>query len=85
MAAIIYLVFNEGCTDADAGSARARLCTEAIRLARLMLRLFAADPEMMSLLAIMLLQHSRRHARLAADGSPVLLDHQDRALWDGGP
>jgi RNA polymerase sigma-70 factor (ECF subfamily) len=80
---MLYLVFNEGYTDADPAGDRAAFCTEAIRLARLVLRMFPADPELMGLLALMLLQHSRQAARFDADGLPVLLDDQDRRLWNG--
>ena len=55
---------------------------EAIRLARLLLRLFPAEPEIMGLLALMLLHHSRAEARFDADGQIVLLDDQDRRLWN---
>ena len=84
VAAMIYLVFNEGYS-ADAGEqpARSPLCDEAIRLARLLLRLFPAEPEMMGLLALMLLQHARRAARFDAEGQVVLLEDQDRKLWNG--
>ncbi|MEM8665627.1 MAG: DUF6596 domain-containing protein, partial [Pseudomonadota bacterium] len=58
------------------------LCEEAIRLGRLLLGLFPAEPEIMGLLALMLLQHSRAEARFAADGSAILLAEQDRDLWD---
>src|SRR5262249_30550907 len=61
---------------------RAPLCDEAIRLARLLLRLFPAEPEIMGLTALFLLQHARSAARFDADGSIVLLDDQDRGLWD---
>ena len=81
VAAMIYLVFNEGYSAAD-GSARAPLCDEAIRLARLLLRLFQTEPEIMGLTALMLLQHARAAARFDAAGEIVLLDDQDRALWD---
>jgi RNA polymerase sigma-70 factor, ECF subfamily len=83
VAAMIYLIFNEGYS-ATGGQAllRAPLCEEAIRLARLVLRLFPAEPELMGLLALMLLQHSRAAARLDASGAIVLLDDQDRTLWD---
>ena len=81
VAAMIYLVFNEGYSAAD-GSARAPLCDEAIRLARLLLRLFQTEPEIMGLTALMLLQHARTAARFDAAGEIVLLDDQDRALWD---
>jgi RNA polymerase sigma-70 factor (ECF subfamily) len=79
--AMIYLVFNEGYSAAN-GSARAPLCDEAIRLARLLLRLFQTEPEIMGLTALMLLQHARTAARFDAAGEIILLDDQDRALWD---
>lgn len=82
VAAMVYLVFNEGYSaSADEQPARAPLCDEAIRLGRLLLRLFPAEPEVMGLLALMLLQHARRPARFAPDGSVVLLEDQDRTLW----
>jgi RNA polymerase sigma-70 factor (ECF subfamily) len=82
VAAMVYLVFNEGYSaSADEQPARAPLCEEAIRLGRLLLRLFPAEPEMMGLLALMLLQHARRPARFAPDGSVILLEDQDRTLW----
>jgi len=83
VAAMIYLVFNEGYS-ATGGEAdrRAPLCGEAIRLARLLLRLFSDEPEIMGLLALQLLQHARAAARLDGDGAIVLLEDQDRALWD---
>jgi len=80
--AMIYLVFNEGYSAGD-GSARADLCGEAIRLARLLLRLFQAEPEIMGLAALMLLQHARAPARFDAAGGIVLLEDQERGLWDG--
>ncbi len=80
VAAMIYLVFNEGYSAGEAGSERAALCDEAIRLARLLLRMYPAEPEIMGLLALMLLQHSRIEARFA-NGDAVLLDDQDRSLW----
>jgi RNA polymerase sigma-70 factor (ECF subfamily) len=82
VAAMLYLVFNEGYSAGD-GEARAQLCDEAIRLVRLLLRLFPAEPEIMGLTALMLLQHARSPARFDADGQIVLLDDQDRTLWDG--
>ncbi len=81
VAAMLYLLFNEGYSAGPAESARAPLADEAIRLARLLLRLFPAEPEIMGLLALMLLTQARAPARFAADGSPVLLEHQDRRLW----
>jgi RNA polymerase sigma-70 factor, ECF subfamily len=79
---VIYLVFNEGYA-ASAGEAlvRPELADEAIRLGRLLVHLLP-DPEAISLLALMLLQHSRRAARLSADGDLVLLEDQDRTHWD---
>ena len=77
-------MFNEGYS-ASGGEAtlRAPLCEEAIRLARLLLRLFQTEPEVMGLLALMLLQHARATARFDAAGEIVLLDDQDRSLWNG--
>lgn len=84
VAAVLYLMFNEGYS-ATGGAAHVRvaLCEEAIRLARLLLNLFVGDPELMGLLSLMLLQHARADARLDADGGIVLLEDQDRRLWDG--
>jgi RNA polymerase sigma-70 factor (ECF subfamily) len=83
VATVIYLIFNEGYSaTGDAAGARAPLCEEAIRLARLLLRLFQGEPEIMGLTALLLLQHSRAPARLDADGSIVLLEDQDRSLWN---
>jgi RNA polymerase sigma-70 factor (ECF subfamily) len=77
-------VFNEGYSAAgDSQSARAPLCEEAIRLSRLLLRLFPAEPEVMGLTALLLLQHARAAARFDAAGAIVLLDDQDRSLWNG--
>jgi RNA polymerase sigma-70 factor, ECF subfamily len=83
VAAMIYLVFNEGYS-ASGGDVHVRLplCEEAIRLARLLLALFPAEPEIMGLAALMLFQHSRASARLDADGSIILLEEQDRGKWD---
>ena len=83
VAAMIYLIFNEGYS-ASSGEApmRAPLCEEAIRLARLLLRLFQTEPEIMGLTALLLLQHARAPARFDADGSIVLLEDQDRNLWN---
>jgi RNA polymerase sigma-70 factor (ECF subfamily) len=82
VAAMIYLLFNEGYS-AAAGAARAQFCEEAIRLARLFLRLFQTEPEIMGLTALMVLQHARSAARFDADGDVILLDEQNRTLWDG--
>jgi RNA polymerase sigma-70 factor (ECF subfamily) len=83
VAAMIYLIFNEGysATEGPAGT-RAPLCDEAIRLARLLLRLFQGEPEIIGLAALMLLQHARWPARFDADGNVVLLEDQDRSLWN---
>jgi RNA polymerase sigma-70 factor (ECF subfamily) len=83
VAAMIYLLFNEGYS-ATGGDAHVRfgLCAEAIRLARLLLGLFPSESEIMGLLALLLLQHARAPARLDATGGIVLLDDQDRRLWD---
>ncbi|WP_374470060.1 RNA polymerase sigma factor [Phenylobacterium sp.] len=82
VAAMVYLVFNEGYSAGD-NAARAQLCDEAIRLGRLLLRLFQTEPEIMGLVALMVLQHSRTPARFDADGEIVLLEDQDRSLWNG--
>jgi RNA polymerase sigma-70 factor (ECF subfamily) len=79
----IYLVFNEGYSASQGPELiRATLCEEAIRLARLIVRLFPEEPELRGLLALCLIQHSREKARVAADGSAVTLDLQDRTLWN---
>jgi len=76
-----YLIFNEGYS-AGLDEARAPLAGEAIRLARLLLRLFPGEPEVLGLTALMLLQQSRRAARFEASGEIVLLEDQDRSRWD---
>ena len=79
---VIYLVFNEGYSASSGDSVtRADLSGEAIRLARLLVELLP-DPEVEGLLALMLLHDSRRLARATADGELVLLDEQDRSLWN---
>jgi RNA polymerase sigma-70 factor, ECF subfamily len=83
VATMIYLVFNEGYgSTPHSAAARSMLAEEAIRLGRLLLGLFPTDPEIYGLVALMLLQHSRAPARFDADGELVLLDEQDRTLWD---
>ena len=82
VAAMIYLAFNEGYSTAGGEGARAGFAAEAIRLGRLLLRLFPGDPETMGLLALMLLQHARAAARFDAAGEIILLEEQERALWD---
>jgi RNA polymerase sigma-70 factor (ECF subfamily) len=81
--AVLYLVFNEGYA-ATAGEAHLRedLCEEAIRLGKLLAVLMPDEPEVLGLLALMLLQDSRRAARVSPDGELVLLADQDRSLWD---
>ncbi len=83
VAAMIYLLFNEGYS-ASGGTAHIRvaLCEEAIRLARLLLRLFPSEPEVMGLMALLLLQHARAPARLDRANEIVLLEDQDRSLWN---
>jgi RNA polymerase sigma-70 factor (ECF subfamily) len=83
VAAMIYLIFNEGYSaSGDTADIRAPLCEEAIRLARLLLRLFQGEPEIMGLTALLLLQHARAAARFDADGAVILLDDQDRSRWN---
>ncbi len=81
--AVLYLVFNEGYA-ATAGSdlVRADLCEEAIRLGKLLAVLMPDEAEVLGLLALMLLQDSRRAARVGQSGEIVLLEDQDRSLWD---
>lgn len=79
---VVYLVFNEGYSASFGPSlTRADLSSEAIRLARLLVQLLS-DPEVMGLLALMLLHESRRPARTSTSGDLVLLEQQDRSLWD---
>ncbi|HUA98185.1 MAG TPA: RNA polymerase sigma factor [Terracidiphilus sp.] len=79
---VVYLVFNEGYSAAaGAEVTRAELTGEAIRLGRLLTEL-QPEPEVMGLLALMLLQESRRAARTSPDGELILLENQDRALWN---
>jgi RNA polymerase sigma-70 factor, ECF subfamily len=81
--AVLYLLFNEGyAASAGADHVRSDLCEEAIRLARLLAGLMPGEPETLGLLALMLLQDSRRTARVDADGDLVTLEDQDRSRWD---
>jgi RNA polymerase sigma-70 factor, ECF subfamily len=82
--AVLYLLFNEGYA-ASAGTSHLRhdLCAEAIRLARVLVDLMPGEPEAHGLLALMLLHHSRRGARVDAEGDLVTLEDQDRSQWHG--
>nr|WP_268240198.1 sigma-70 family RNA polymerase sigma factor [Actinoplanes campanulatus] len=75
---VLYLLFNEGYTD----PVRARLCAEAIRVARVLAALMPDEPEALGLLSLMLLHDARRAARRDPAGDPVILTDQDRTLWD---
>jgi RNA polymerase sigma-70 factor (ECF subfamily) len=82
--AVLYLVFNEGyAATAGTDHVRGDMCDEAIRLGKLLAVLMPDEAEVLGLLALMLLQDSRRAARTGPDGELVLLDDQDRSLWDG--
>jgi RNA polymerase sigma-70 factor (ECF subfamily) len=80
--AVLYLVFNEGYSSTTGSLVRSELCDEAIRLTRVLHTLMPTEPEAAGLLALMLLQHSRRWARTDEAGDLVLLERQDRARWD---
>ena len=81
--AVIYLIFNEGYVSSTGQHlARGDLCAEALRLGRGLAELMPDEPEVLGLLALMLLIDSRRHARTTNSGDLVLLADQDRALWD---
>jgi RNA polymerase sigma-70 factor (ECF subfamily) len=80
--AVLYLIFNEGYTSSAGDLIRADLCTEAIRLSRVLCDLMPGDSESRGLLALMLLQDSRRSARVAPDGSMMTLEKQNRTQWN---
>jgi RNA polymerase sigma-70 factor (ECF subfamily) len=83
VSAMLYLIFNEGYSaSGETSGMRMPLSEEAIRLARLLLRLFPGEPEIMGLTALLLLQHARSAARFDADGALILLEDQDRARWN---
>jgi RNA polymerase sigma-70 factor (ECF subfamily) len=83
--AVLYLIFNEGYTAASGDRlVRAELCAEAIRLTRLLAGLMPDEPEVLGLLALLLLIESRRPARVGDGGEPISLSEQDRGLWDRG-
>jgi RNA polymerase sigma-70 factor (ECF subfamily) len=80
---VLYLVFNEGYAASSGDSLiRRELCTEAIRLARVVVSLLPDEPEAVGLLALMLLHDARRDARVGPGGDLILLDDQDRSRWD---
>jgi RNA polymerase sigma-70 factor (ECF subfamily) len=83
--AVLYLLFNEGyAATAGADLVRIGLCAEAIRLARVLVRLMPDEPEALGLLALMLLHDARREARVDGAGDLVPLEEQDRSRWDAG-
>ena len=80
--AVLYLIFNEGYATTSGPLVRTDLCEEAIRLSRVLDRLMPGESEVRGLLALLVLQHSRREARTDAAGNLVLLEDQDRSRWD---
>jgi RNA polymerase sigma-70 factor (ECF subfamily) len=80
--AVVYLIFNEGYAATSGSLLRRDLCAEAIRLARILAELMPDEPEAQGLLALLLLLHARRAARVGADGSLIRLADQDRRAWD---
>src|SRR5207249_6039217 len=83
---VLYLIFNEGYS-ASAGESLLRrdLSSEAIRLGRVLVELMPDEPEAVGLLALMLLQDSRRDARVGREGEVIVLEEQDRSLWHRAP
>jgi RNA polymerase sigma-70 factor (ECF subfamily) len=82
--AVLYLIFNEGYSaTVGEGLVRTELCDEAIRLAKLLAVLMPDEAEALGLLALMLFHDSRREARMTSGGELVLLEDQDRSLWNG--
>jgi RNA polymerase sigma factor (sigma-70 family) len=79
---VLYLVFNEGYTATSGELVRTDLCREAVRLARALADLMPDEPEVIGLLALLLLTEARRPARVGPDGELVVLGEQDRTLWD---
>ena len=80
--AVLYLIFNEGYAATDGPLVRTELCDEAVWLARVLATLMPGEPEVLGLLSLLLLQHSRHEARVDADGGLILLEEQDRSRWD---
>src|SRR5205085_6206590 len=81
--AVLYLLFNEGyAATAGADVVRQNLCAEAIRLARVLAELMPDEPEVLGLLALILLHDARRASRVDDAGDVVLLEDQDRSRWD---
>jgi RNA polymerase sigma-70 factor (ECF subfamily) len=80
--AVLYLIFNEGYAATEGPLVRTELCDEAIWLARVLATLMPREPEVLGLLALLLLQHSRHQARVDPGGGLVLLEDQDRSRWD---
>ncbi|XVS60582.1 RNA polymerase sigma factor [Actinosynnema sp. CA-299493] len=81
--AVVYLVFNEGYSASSGGAlVRGELCAEAVRLGRVLVELMPDEPEVVGLLALMLLLHGRSPARTDEDGGLVRLADQDRSRWD---
>jgi len=79
---VLYLIFNEGYASTEGPLVRVELCDQAIWLTRVLTQLMPQEPEAVGLLALMLLQHSRRETRVDPVGEMVLLEDQDRSRWD---